>query len=54
MLAQLGKIGSNLNQLTKAANMGMFTPADYEMLHQETQGLRAARTALMEALGRSA
>lgn len=54
VLAQLGKIGSNLNQLAKAANMGMFTPADYEMLHQETQGLRAARTTLMEALGRSA
>ena len=54
ILAELGKIGSNMNQLAKAANIGSFSVSDYEVLKEETRGLTAARAALMEALGRSA
>lgn len=54
ILAQLGKIGSNLNQIARASNMGLFTTGDYEALKAETAALTAARSALMEALGRSA
>jgi hypothetical protein len=53
ILAQLGKIGSNLNQIARASNMGLFTTGDYEALRAETRGLMAARAALMDALGRS-
>ena len=54
ILAQLGKIGSNLNQIARASNMGLFTTGDYEAMKAETAALTAARSALMEALGRSA
>lgn len=54
ILAALGKIGSNLNQIARASNMGLFTTGDYETLKEETAALGAARSALMEALGRSA
>jgi len=53
VLAQLGKIGSNLNQIARASNMGLFTTGDYEALKEEVQGLTAARGALMDALGRT-
>ena len=54
ILAQLGKIGSNLNQIARASNMGLFTTGDYEALREETAALVAVRGALMAALGRSA
>lgn len=53
ILAQLGKIGSNLNQIARASNMGLFGPGDYEVLREETAALVAARSALMAALGRA-
>lgn len=48
-LGQLGKIGSNLNQIAHAAHMGQFEK--YEMLATVTQ-LRATLPLLLEALGR--
>lgn len=48
-LGQLGKIGSNLNQIAHAAHLGQFEK--YEMLATVTQ-LKATLPLLLEALGR--
>lgn len=53
ILGELGKIGSNINQLARAKNMDFLTPADRADLEAETQALRALRGYLMEALGRA-
>jgi hypothetical protein len=51
LLGQLGKIGSNLNQMARAANSGTALYAD-EVSHT-LNDLRALRDALLTALGRS-
>jgi hypothetical protein len=53
LLGELGKIGSNLNQLAKAANMTTFSPFDRDELQAQLQGLGTTRAALMKALGRT-
>jgi len=47
--AQLGKIGSNLNQLTKLANLGAFP--DREYLEPTCAVVQTAARAVIEALG---
>lgn len=49
VLGQLGKIGSNLNQIARAANMGRDERAD---LDDALSGLRDAAPLLLKALGR--
>ena len=49
-LGALGPVGSNLNQLTRAANMGAAVNAD--ALAATLADLREARDAIMTALGR--
>ncbi len=50
LLGELGKIGSNLNQLAKSSNQGLI------VFHNEILmalgGLKVAREKLLEALGR--
>jgi hypothetical protein len=53
ILGELGKIGSNINQLARAGNIGLLNAADRGELQAETQALRALRGYLMEALGRT-
>jgi uncharacterized protein (DUF1778 family) len=50
VLAQLGKVGSNLNQLAHAANVG--AAVDGVALAAELGELAAVRAALFAALGR--
>ncbi|MFZ4859916.1 MAG: plasmid mobilization protein [Desulfuromonadaceae bacterium] len=50
LLAQIGKIGSNLNQLAHAANAG--AGVDGALLAAELGELEAVRTAIRAALGR--
>lgn len=52
ILAALGKIGSNVNQIARAANQNMLSPNDLALLAEETAALRNVRGALMTALGR--
>ena len=53
LLAEVGKIGSNLNQLARAANQQqLMTLEDYRNLKEMRQALAEIRDALMEALGR--
>ncbi len=49
LLGQLGKIGSNINQLAKQANAGRFQSNTIELALRD---LRELRTACLEALGR--
>lgn len=49
LLAELGKIGSNLNQLAKHANAGRYQADSIELALRDLMELR---TACMEALGR--
>ena len=49
VLGQLGKIGSNLNQLAKAANMDAFQKHE---THAAVMQLRAFLPLLLQALGR--
>ncbi len=51
ILAQAGKIGSNVNQLARVANTNGELPAAQE-LESIWQEVNAMRTALMGALGR--
>lgn len=50
LLGELGKVGSNLNQLARAANSGkeVYT----EEVHSALAGLRLIREAILSALGR--
>ena len=48
VLAQLGKIGGNVNQLAKQANIGNFHTDDINMAMRDLSELR---TVLLEALG---
>ncbi len=50
MLGELGKVGSNLNQLTHKANAGL--PVSIATLETALRDVSAIRTACMEALGR--
>ena len=49
LLGQLGKIGSNLNQLTKHANAGRYQENSIELALRD---LAELRTACLQALGR--
>ena len=49
LLAELGKIGSNLNQLTRYANMGRTLE---NSLEEALRDLREMRLACLQALGR--
>ena len=49
LLGELGKIGSNLNQLAKQANAGRYQESSIELALRD---LRELRTACMQALGR--
>lgn len=49
LLGELGKIGSNINQLAKHANAGRYQPDSVELA---MRALLELRTACMEALGR--
>lgn len=51
VLGQLGKIGSNLNQVGRAANMGR---AEGEEIAAAVAEVRGAATAVMQAMGRRA
>jgi hypothetical protein len=51
VLGQLGKIGSNLNQLTYEAHIGDRRPEDIEATLQQLRGLLPS---ILEALGRKA
>jgi hypothetical protein len=51
VLGQLGKIGSNLNQIAHAANVGV---AGRLVVNGAIQDLRAVLPTLLEALGRKA
>jgi hypothetical protein len=51
LLGQIGKIGSNVNQLAYAANVAGFNAANDE-LRQIGDEVRAMRVAVMKALGR--
>ena len=51
LLGQLGRIGSNLNQLAHAANSGL--PVARIDIADALNGLRAMRDAILAALGRS-
>lgn len=51
MLGELGKIGSNLNQLAKSANQGLIVYTGE--IDAALAGLGEVRAALLEALGRS-
>ena len=53
ILGQLGKIGSNLNQLAKSANMDEATAQERNQLEEELKGLRVMRDSIMQTLGRS-
>ncbi len=50
MLGELGKVGSNLNQLTHKANAGL--PVSIATLETALRDVSEIRTACMEALGR--
>lgn len=50
LLGALGKIGSNLNQLARAANQNR--PGDPHALHEELAALGALRQAILAALGK--
>jgi hypothetical protein len=52
LLAQIGRIGGNLNQLTRAANSGL--PVDAQELAEELAALRALRDELRALMGRKA
>ena len=49
LMGQLGKIGSNLNQLTKHANAGRYQEASIELALRDLMELRMA---CLQALGR--
>ena len=49
LLGQLGKIGTNINQLAKQANAGRFQANSIELAMQDLMELR---TACLQALGR--
>ena len=52
LLAELGKIGGNLNQLAKAANTRLFIRR--REIDAALEGLQEVRNAILAALGRSA
>jgi len=49
LIGQLGKIGSNINQLAKHANAGRYQEASIELAMRDLMELR---TACLQALGR--
>lgn len=49
LMGQLGKIGSNINQLAKHANAGRYQEASIELAMRDLMELR---TACLQALGR--
>lgn len=51
LLAELGKIGSNINQLARAVNTGELIGAP--ALEEDLNGLRILRDAILRALGRA-
>lgn len=51
VLGEVGKLGSNVNQLARAANTTGDTPAEIE-LAEIGQDVQAMRSMLMQALGR--
>lgn len=51
LLGELGKIGSNVNQLARASNSG--TPIDGAEIEFALEGLAALRGEIMRALGRT-
>lgn len=50
LLGQLGHVGSNINQIARAANVG--EPPEYEELADALSGLSRLRAAILAALGR--
>lgn len=53
LLGQIGKIGSNLNQIARAINMGADSTHLQDRLEKELDGLQEVRRQLKAALGRS-
>jgi hypothetical protein len=51
LLGELGKVGSNVNQLARAYNQAETTPS-FEVLSHIKGEIVAIRTAIMQALGR--
>ena len=53
ILAELGKIGSNVNQIARALNqLATLTLEDFKIMRSVDRQLSEMRNALMEALGR--